>query len=462
MEIEYSNLKMITRMMKEDNNFFLEILKEVKKDDPINGELYTEKPLSLFLSHKAQIELCCETFGNPKLSSYSLIEMDIKEIISLTKERIHLYFDTIFTEDSEREFFIECLIKHNYQKYKEIIFETVSTYEIDLIVLKNINPIDILKDKKLLDNYNIEYTDILFENIVAQEEKSGVKTINEEEQALYRDYIKDLSTWGIKKLKDGLDCLFIYQLLSAESVIKLIKDNIINKDILNECIQVKKQFFYSENEENYKDIDEDFILDYIGFIKGPRFFYIMHDIKNLNDEDRYYVFNDSGLDFSLKNIGNDLFFSNMSVKDLTIISNNLKQKDFMLENGLGENLIDTFFYHNDSNDNESVGIVIKNYIKNGGDIFEEKRSNKSFFSYMFDNYPLVIYDLLKNKELDLNLKNVYNAFENLEPEQKIKLTNKKDFIYKSLNKFLIDFEKNVLNKVIEKNNDLTSKTTKRL
>lgn len=461
MNIEYSNLKMITRMMKEDNDFFLEILKEVKKNDPINGELYAEKPLSLFLSHKNQIELCCETFGDPELF-YSLIEMDIEGLIPLNQERINLYFNNIFTDDSERESFIESLIKQDYAKYKELIFETISTYEIDFIVLRNINPIEILKDKKLLDNYNIEYTDILFENIVAWEEKRGIKTKKEEEQALYIDYIKDLSTWGMAKLKDGLDCLFIYQLLSAESVIKLIKDNIINKDILNECIQVKKQFFYSENEENYKDIDEDFILDYIGFIKGPRFFYIMHDIKNLNDKDRYYVFNDLGLDFSLQNIGNDLFFSNMPAKDLTIISNNLNKKDFMLENGLGENLVDSFFYNNANNDNECVRTVIKNYIKNGGDIFEEERHGESFFNHMFDQYPLVIYDFLKNKELNLNSKDVYNAFENLKAEQKIKLTSKKDFIYKSLNKLLIDFEKNTITKVIKDNSNVPSKNTKRL
>ena len=146
----------------------------------------------------------------------------------------------------------------------------------------------------------------------------------------------------------------------------------------------------------------------------------------------------------------------------------------MATNNLNENLIDVLFYYYSNNEDEDVYKVTKNFIKYDGNLFKKTSHVKhpfedsdstqkiSYFEFLFDNHPLVILNYLKNKELDLNCDEVRNAFENLEPKEKIKLTNKKDFIYKSLNKLLIDFEKNTLTKVIENNNNITLKNTKRL
>lgn len=472
MKIEYSNLQMISKMMEKDHDFFMEVFEEVKKYKN-TGCLYKDWPLCLFLSKKDQIEICCKEFGEHE-EIHHLIRMS--DILPLNQERVDLFFDNVFKEDKDREFFIDFLIEKDYEKYKELIIKTVLKYEIDFVSLRNINPIDILKDKQFFSDNGIEYKDIIFENFIAWQENQDVKMIGKEEQILYIDYIRDLSKWNNKEiLKDGLDCLLIYRLLTPNSVIKLLKENIIDKDILNDFVQVKKEFFYSSTESNYNKIDEEYITDYNGFVKSPRFFYIMFNIDELRKEDLNYLFNEVGLDFSLTDIGGELCFKCLNSSSLALISDYLNKKDFMATNNLNENLIDILFYYYSNNEDEDVYKVTKNFIKYDGNLFKKTGHVKhpfedsdstqkiSYFEFLFDNHPLVILNYLKNKELDLNCDEVRNAFENLEPKEKIKLTNKKDFIYKSLNKLLIDFEKNTLTKVIENNNNnITLKNTKRL
>ncbi len=121
MKIEYSNLQMISKMMEKDHDFFMEVFEEVKKYKN-TGCLYKDWPLCLFLSKKDQIEICCKEFGEHE-EIHHLIRMS--DILPLNQERVDLFFDNVFKEDKDREFFIDFLIKKDYEKYKELIIKTV-------------------------------------------------------------------------------------------------------------------------------------------------------------------------------------------------------------------------------------------------------------------------------------------------------------------------------------------------
>ena len=195
MKIEYSNLQMISKMMEKDHDFFMEVFEEVKNYKN-TGCLYKDLPLCLFLSNKDQIEICCNEFGEHE-EIHDLIR--ISDILPLNQKKVDLFFDNVFKEDKDRDF----LIEKDYQKYKELIIKTVLKYEIDFVSLRNINPIDILKDKQFFSDNGLEYKDIIFENFIAWQENQDVKMIGQEEQILYIDYIRDLSKWNNKEiLKD--------------------------------------------------------------------------------------------------------------------------------------------------------------------------------------------------------------------------------------------------------------------